>query len=188
VYGEHQRSLKLILTAFFTALTAMGAFVKIPFYPVPFTLQTLFAASAAVVLPPIWAATSQMLYLSLGLAGMPVFANGGGMAYILQPTFGYLVSLPFMSFFLAKSLRVFASKSDIFYWFIFAAAQCFVLLFGAAWLWANLNWVMKKGATPINILMVGIVIFLPSALFKALVLLWFKKRCAGFFIYINRCH
>ena len=74
----------------FAALIAVGAFIKIPVPVVPFTLQFLFTTTAGLFLGGKNGARSVMIYICLGLAGLPVFASGGGISYILQPSFGYL--------------------------------------------------------------------------------------------------
>ena len=79
-----------ILCAIFTALIAIGAFIRIPVPVVPFTLQFLFTTLAGVLLGSRLGATSVILYIVLGLLGVPVFAEGGGPGYILKPSFGYL--------------------------------------------------------------------------------------------------
>lgn len=86
-----KRTYKLVLTALFAALIAVGAFIKIPVPMVPFTLQFLFTMLAGIVLGGRLGAVSVLCYLLLGLAGLPVFAAGGGFTYVLQPTFGYLL-------------------------------------------------------------------------------------------------
>lgn len=82
---------KMILTALFTALTAVGAFIRIPTPTVAFTLQILFVFLAGILLGPGWGALSQLLYVGLGLMGVPVFSGGGGLGYIFQPSFGFLL-------------------------------------------------------------------------------------------------
>lgn len=80
-----------ILIALFAALTAIGAFIQIPTPLVPFTLQYLFCAYAGVLLGAQKGFYSQALYVGIGLIGIPIFTKGGGPAYVLQPTFGYLL-------------------------------------------------------------------------------------------------
>ncbi|MEG1602688.1 MAG: biotin transporter BioY [Cloacibacillus sp.] len=82
---------ELVLCAFFVALTAVGARIRVPVPVVPFTLQFLFTTLAGLTLGARGGAAAVGVYILLGLAGVPVFAEGGGPAYILQPTFGYLV-------------------------------------------------------------------------------------------------
>ena len=78
--------------------------VPVPFTPVPITLQTLFVILAGVVLGPRAGAASMALYVGMGAMGAPVFSNGGaGIAWLLGPTGGYLLSYP-ASAFLAGSI------------------------------------------------------------------------------------
>lgn len=80
----------------FAALTFLGAraAVPIPGSPVPFTFQTVAVLLAGYALGPRLGATSQLAYLAAGVAGLPVFAAGGGAAYLLGPTGGYLLAYP----------------------------------------------------------------------------------------------
>ena len=83
----------LVLTALFAALTAIGAFLRIPTPVSSFTLLYFFTAMAGVLLGPAYGALSQAVYLLLGLVGLPIFTEGGGFSYVLQPTFGFLLGL-----------------------------------------------------------------------------------------------
>jgi biotin transport system substrate-specific component len=73
-----------ILCAIFTALIAIGAFIRIPVPVVPFTLQFLFTTLAGVLLGARLGALSVIIYIVLGLMGVPVFAEGGGPGLYLQ--------------------------------------------------------------------------------------------------------
>lgn len=75
----------------FVALVAAGAFIKIPVPVVPFTLQYLFTMLAGLLLGPKKGALAVCIYIVLGLAGLPIFAQGGGPGYIFQPSFGYII-------------------------------------------------------------------------------------------------
>lgn len=92
----------LTLVALFSALIAVGAFIKIPFLLVPITLQTLFVVLSALVLERRLAVLSVIVYIMIGLVGFPIFANGGGINYIFSPTFGYLVSFIFAIYFISS--------------------------------------------------------------------------------------
>ena len=85
------RTKEMVLFGLFTALIAIGAFIKIPVPVCPFTLQLLFTTLAGLILGSWNGACSVGLYVLLGLAGVPVFTEGGGPSYIFQPTFGYLI-------------------------------------------------------------------------------------------------
>ncbi|HSJ14052.1 MAG TPA: biotin transporter BioY [Longimicrobiales bacterium] len=80
--------------ATFTLLTALGAQVSVPIGPVPVSLQTLFVSLAGLLLGARLGAYSQLAYLALGAAGLPVFAQGAGLGYLLGPTGGYLLAFP----------------------------------------------------------------------------------------------
>lgn len=84
------RTRRAVLVALFAALTAVGAFVRVPVPGVPFTLQVPAVLLAGIALGPWLGAASQITYLALGLIGLPVFATGGGPGYVLTPTFGFL--------------------------------------------------------------------------------------------------
>ncbi len=82
----------IVLTALFTALIIVGALIRISIIPpVPFTLQTMFVYLGAMLLGPFWGTLSSLLYLILGLIGIPVFTSGGGLSSIYSPTFGYII-------------------------------------------------------------------------------------------------
>lgn len=80
----------------FALLTVLGARVTVPLpgTPVPFTFQVVAVLLAGWLLGPRLAAASQAAYLAAGAAGLPVFAAGGGLAYLLGPTGGYLLAYP----------------------------------------------------------------------------------------------
>ena len=84
---------KLVYTALFAALTAVGAFLRIPMVYSSVTLQYLFTAMAGLLLGRRWGALSQAVYVLLGLVGLPIFTMGGGFGYVFQPTCGFLLGL-----------------------------------------------------------------------------------------------
>ncbi|WP_334307455.1 biotin transporter BioY [Anaerotignum sp. MB30-C6] len=81
----------LTLVSLFTALIAIGAFIRIPIPVLPFTLQFLFTTLAGLLLGGKLGAMSVGLYIVLGLMGLPIFTQGGGIGYIFTPTFGYII-------------------------------------------------------------------------------------------------
>ncbi len=64
---------------------------QVPGGPVPVTMQNLFVVMSGMLLGPRAGATSQAVYLLMGLMGLPVFSGGGGPGYVMSPTFGYLL-------------------------------------------------------------------------------------------------
>lgn len=88
---RNDKTKNMILCAMFVALIAMGAFIKIPVPVVPFTLQYLFTMLAGLLLGGKKGCLAVGIYILLGLIGLPIFAQGGGIGYIFQPSFGYII-------------------------------------------------------------------------------------------------
>lgn len=85
------RTRALAYCGLFVALIAIGAFIKIPVPVVPFTLQYLFTMLAGLILGRYYGTMAVLCYIALGLIGLPIFAEGGGIWYICKPSFGYLI-------------------------------------------------------------------------------------------------
>lgn len=104
---------EMTIGGLFAALIAAGAFMKItlPTEPMPmhFTLQWFFVLLAGLLLNKRLAGVSVGVYLLIGLVGVPVFASGGGLSYLLRPTFGYLLGFAaaaYMMAWLCESCRM----------------------------------------------------------------------------------
>ena len=143
------RNRKIILISLFAALTAVGSFVKIPLPHVPITLQTFFVIMGGNLLGYKYGALSQILYLILGLIGIPIFAYGGGPAYIFQPTFGYLLGYPVCALIIGLLIKFFFSKISKTDSKIKYAAAIFlsdiigvfiIFLFGLSYLYLNIKY------------------------------------------------
>lgn len=89
---NRKKILNMVLCALFAALTAVGAFLKIPIPGLPITLQNFFTQMAGLFLGPWLGAISVLVYVAIGLSGVPIFTAGGGLGYVFQPSFGYLVA------------------------------------------------------------------------------------------------
>ena len=85
------RTKSLVYCGLFTALIAIGAFIKIPVPVVPFTLQFLFTTLAGLLLGSKRGTISVVAYMVLGLVGLPIFSEGGGLWYVFKPSFGYII-------------------------------------------------------------------------------------------------
>ena len=92
----------MALCGMFTALIVVGAFIKIdiplPLYTMHFTLQWLFVMMAALLLGSKLGALRVIVYLFIGLIGVPVFAAGGGIGYVFRPGFGFLLGFALSAF------------------------------------------------------------------------------------------
>lgn len=83
----------MVQASFFVVLMAVGAQFNLTLgAPIPYTLQTFFMLMAGIVLGWKYGPVSQLVYLLLGLFGLPIFAQGkGGLASVMGPTFGFLI-------------------------------------------------------------------------------------------------
>lgn len=104
------------LAALFCTLICVGAFIKIPIPNLPMTMQVFFVLLSGLVLEPKVAFLSAFSYLFLGLMGLPIFTGGGGVGYLLIPTFGFIIGFVFAS--TAISFIIKYSKRQGFWWFI----------------------------------------------------------------------
>lgn len=102
---------KMVFASLFAAMTATGAYIKIPlpFSPVPITIQVLFVFLAGAMLKSKWGTLSMLVYALLGIAGLPVFSGGAsGPGVLLGPTGGYIIGFvlaPFVIGFLSERVK-----------------------------------------------------------------------------------
>jgi biotin transport system substrate-specific component len=147
------------LAVLFAALTVVGANVVIPIQPVPITLQTLFVLLAGASVGRGWGSLSQVLYVGLGVAGLPLFAGGaGGLAVLTGPSGGYLLSFLVAPWVVGAML----ARSNRVGWQVlsFLAGKIVILALGVAHL--TLFYTHDLGQS----LAVGVLPFLPGAVFK----------------------
>jgi biotin transport system substrate-specific component len=93
LYGLSDLLRKSVFSVIFALLMAISAnaFIYLPFSPVPITLQVLTLIFSALMLGGKWAMASQVIYITMGIAGLPVFAGfSGGPAVLAGPTGGYI--------------------------------------------------------------------------------------------------
>ncbi len=102
---------EITVCGLFAALTAIGAFLQIqiplPLYTMHFTLQWFFVLMAGLLLGSKLGSISVLVYLLIGLMGIPVFAAGGGPAYVLRPGFGFLLGFLAAAFVIGKLIETF---------------------------------------------------------------------------------
>jgi biotin transport system substrate-specific component len=152
-----------------SALTAAGAFIRIPIAPVPVTLQSFFVILSGILLGPRAGALSQIIYILVGLIGLPVFSGGGGISYVMKPTFGYLLG------FVAASATAgyFMRKRPVNAFTVLIASalgMCMVYLVGTSYLAMYLYAVMQKSDAIGIAVKTGLLVFIPGDVIKCAVL------------------
>ena len=161
---QHRKTLMLVLTALFAALTAIGAFFKIPFALAAISLQFLFTAMAGILLGAGYGALSQAVYVLIGLVGVPIFALGGGFSYVLQPTFGFLLGLIPSAFVIGK-----LAKRPLTFWgtaLAMLAGLAVLYAIGVPYMALIANAYLGKGLTFWQVIKNGMLIYLPGDLLK----------------------
>ena len=163
--------IKSLAVIFFgSILLAISAKVKIPFYPVPMTMQTFIVLFLGLSFGYKIGLATIILYLMEGIIGLPVFSNsperGVGFAYFTGPTMGYLIG--FLS---ACFLASFVKKNDnyfvIFLKLILSVSTIYIL--GVLWLGIIIGWDKP-------ILSLGVYPFLLAEIFKILILTLLSKK------------
>jgi biotin transport system substrate-specific component len=161
---------QMILTGLFAALTAVGAFIQIPIGTVPITLQLLFTVLAGVMLGSKLGALSQLVYVLIGLFGVPILAGGtGGFSSVLSPSFGYLIGFILCAYVVGKLTE--GNKKPSFAGLLFASfiGVMVVYLIGVPYLYLIVKNLMGKDMTFAAALKTGFFIFIPGDLLKCAV-------------------
>lgn len=95
---------RIAYISIFTALTIVGGFIKVPILPnvLYFSMQSFVVIMSGFFLNPNDAFFAQFAYVILGLIGVPVFTQGGGIGYVFMPSFGYLLGFMIGGFITSK--------------------------------------------------------------------------------------
>lgn len=160
----------LVLISIFAALTAIGAFIRIPLPMVPFTLQYFFCALGAILLGAKKGALAQVLYVGVGLIGFPVFTQGGGIGYVVQPTFGYLIGFIFGAYAIGRITERMKELSTLKIYFSGFIGLMIIYFFGVIYMYFIYNGYLGQAMSPWKAVMVGMIDFLPSDLLLTLII------------------
>ena len=168
---QNQKLLKSIFVIVIgSMLLTISAKIKIPFYPVPMTMQTFVVLLMGMSFGYKIGVATVSLYLLEGIFGLPVFSNspekGVGLVYFTGPTMGYLIGFLFATF-LAGYLNFKTNIVIIFFKLIFAVSIIYIL--GVLWLGNLIGW-----GKPI--IQLGVKPFLLAELFKILILTLLAKK------------
>ena len=153
-----------------TVLLAISSKIKIPFYPVPMTMQTFVVLFIGIAFGWKLGTFTILLYLFEGIIGLPVFSGspekGVGLVYFTGPTMGYLIGFIFATFF-AGLFNYDNNLVKNFFKIIFATS--FIYFLGMIWLGSLIGWdkpIFELGAKP----------FLLAELFKILLITFFVSK------------
>jgi biotin transport system substrate-specific component len=161
---KHVQIIKFLLIALIgSIILAISSKIKIPFYPVPMTMQTLIVLMIGIGFGWKLGVATVALYLFEGIVGLPVFSGspekGLGLVYFTGPTMGYLLGFLVAAYVSGKFIydnNIFSNFLKLFF------ATIFIYVFGMAWLGILIGWdkpIFQLGAQP----------FLLAELFKILI-------------------
>ena len=153
VKSQNSKVLKYILVIFLgSILLTISSKIKIPFYPVPMTMQTFVVLFLGMAFGYKIGLTTVSLYLVEGIIGLPVFSNspekGVGLLYFTGPTMGYLIGFLFAAF-IAGYFNFKGSILNNFIKLLIAVSIIYIL--GVLWLGGLIGWdkpIIKLGVTP----------------------------------------
>ncbi len=171
VKSENTKILKYLLIIFLgSILLTLSSKIKIPFYPVPMTMQTFVVLFLGMSFGYKIGLATVGLYLLEGIIGLPVFSNspekGIGIVYFTGPTMGYLIGFLFATFLAGY----FNFKKNIFYVFLKLTASVSVIyILGVFWLGSLIGWDKP-------IIQLGVAPFLLAELFKVSILAILAKK------------
>jgi biotin transport system substrate-specific component len=146
VVARPSRAVKVGSVLFMTALTATAAQISVPlpFTQVPFTFQPMVVLLAGLTLGSRLGMASQILYLALGVAGLPVFAASAtlppGAMRLLGPTGGYLMAYPFAAWLTGALAERGFDRRYVTSFFAMLAGLATIYACGAAWLGVTAGW------------------------------------------------
>ena len=166
-----QKVLKTFIIIFLgSVLLTISAKLKIPFYPVPMTMQTFMVLFLGIAFGYKIGLTIVSVYLLEGIIGIPVFSNspekGVGLFYFMGPTMGYLIGFLFACF-LAGKFDLNTNIFKIFLKLIISVSSIYIL--GILWLGFLIGWDKP-------IFQLGFFPFLLAELFKIIILTLLTKK------------
>ena len=161
---KHIKIVKYLFIALIgSIILAISSKIKIPFYPVPMTMQTLVILMIGVGFGWRLGVATVALYLFEGIIGLPVFSGtpekGVGLIYFMGPTMGYLLGFLVTAYISGKFIY---DKNMIITFLKLLFATSFIYIFGVLWLGGLIGWdkpIFKLGVQP----------FLLAELFKILI-------------------
>ena len=173
--NQNLKILKILALVFLGSIAlTISAKLKIPFYPVPMTMQTFVVLFLGISFGYKIGLATVSLYLFEGIIGIPVFSNspekGVGLVYFTGPTMGYLIGF-LTATFLAGYMNLKTNMFLIFIKLILSVSTIYIL--GMLWLGNLIGWdkpIMQLGVTP----------FLLAELFKILILTILTKVFLNF--------
>jgi biotin transport system substrate-specific component len=165
----------LVHSAFIAALLCVSAFIRIPFPLVPISMQSFVVLFSGLYFGPRKTFVSFLVYLTIGLIGFPVFASGGGLVYLLKPSFGYLLGMLAAGYVIGKLVQ---NKPKTFHSNLIACllGTLVIYLIGVPYYFLISKYVLSVTGDISTILYSGFLILLPGDFIKCLLASWIALK------------
>lgn len=150
----------LSLCSFYLVILIISAKISIPLGVIPLTLQTFSVFLCAYLLTPSQCFLCIGVYLLMGLLGLPVFASGGGLAYIIQPSFGFLLSFVVVTPLLSAISRIYELNFGLKLFCLSLLALAIIYLIGSSYMLFVFHTVMEVEKSISQILSLAVIPFL----------------------------
>ncbi len=164
---------KLAMTAVMAALMCLAGMLVHWVSPalVPFSILPVLVLISGIILGAEYAAMAMVVYLVLGLFGLPVFSSApfSGFGYILKPTFGFLLGYVVAAYVVGKVYRegsLWRAIAGVF------AGLVTLYVVGLSYLYIILSWVLHRPTSVAGVIMIGLVPFILGDLIKAGIAVW----------------
>lgn len=161
--------------ALFVVLMVASAYIQIPFPIVPLTFQTVISVLAGLLLGWKKGVISMSVYCFMGLVGLPVFSAGGGIYYVLKPSFGYIIG-----FIAAAAVGgLIANKAQLPLWrYIVAALAAFLTDYAIGIPYCMVAAKLLGVENLTNLLLVGNLVYMPKDLALSILAAFLAKAVA----------
>lgn len=175
-FSNRELALGGLMAAIMVVVTVI---TRIPFVyaAIPFSLQPMIALLAGVLLGPRIGALSMTVYVLLGLVGLPVFATQpfGGPAYILKPTFGFLVGQVLAAYIAGKILKGGQTTKITSYLMAALVGMAVIYIVGLPYIYVILNFYLGKAVSVAGVIKTGFLPFILWDLVKAAVVAFLAR-------------
>ena len=155
----------LCIMAISLAIIIVASKINIQIGPIPLTLQTFSVFIVSLLLGSFKAFIVFLVYIVLGLIGIPVFSSGGGIAYIYMPSFGFIIG-----FLVSAPIIGIASKSNKFYlkYILSMVGLLIINVCGVSYMYIIFNYYKGVNKDLLNILQIGVLPFIIKDIFTVI--------------------
>lgn len=175
------------MAALFAALTAIGNIISIPIGAVPITLGNMFPILCGILLGARIGAVSQIIYILIGLIGIPVFSGfTGGIGSVISPGFGYLLGFILSAAVSALITKNMKNISFLKLLLVSILADFSIYIIGIPYLYFIMKSILLKNITFMYVMKIGVIVFIPGDLAKMVICAFLGSKLKPIMDKLNR--